>query len=182
MHGTRAATAGCGSLARSYRARSQVLVIEELNELAGRHPYDLDKPPLRSEESDPRSLWASNNRLVASVDGWRDIITAQRGWPLGEPRPLSKLHDEHEAILRAVTRPRPLRRGPGHASPPRPDRHKRDERTPTREPEGRRLRSLLARQHPQTSPAATPRAQRPTSELTALTDNPPNEPASARHK
>jgi hypothetical protein len=56
MYGTRAATAGCGSLARSYRARSQVLVIEELNELAGRHPYDLDKPPIRSEESDPRSL------------------------------------------------------------------------------------------------------------------------------
>jgi hypothetical protein len=39
---------------------------------------------------------------VASVDGWRDIIIAQRGWPLEEPRPLSKLHDEHEAILRAV--------------------------------------------------------------------------------
>ena len=55
MHGTRAATAGCGSLARSYRPRSQVLVIEELSELAGRHPYDLDKPPIRSEESDPRS-------------------------------------------------------------------------------------------------------------------------------
>jgi hypothetical protein len=118
---------------------------------------------------------------VASVDGWRDIIIAQRGWPLEEPRPLSKLHDEHEAILRAVRDRDPytaaqamhhhlvqtgtnamkelLRENPKagaydpswHDSIPKP--HRRNTACP-----------------------------RPTSELTALTDNPPNEPASARHK
>jgi hypothetical protein len=45
---------------------------------------------------------APNKRLVASVNQWRDVITAQRGWPLGERRDLSALHDEHERIVRAA--------------------------------------------------------------------------------
>ena len=59
MHGTRAATAGCGSLARSYRPRSQVLVIEKLNELAGRHPYDLDNRRSGRRRVTPGARWAS---------------------------------------------------------------------------------------------------------------------------
>jgi DNA-binding GntR family transcriptional regulator len=45
---------------------------------------------------------SDNMRLVASVNHWRDVITAQRGWPLGEPRDLPGLYDEHERILQAA--------------------------------------------------------------------------------
>jgi DNA-binding GntR family transcriptional regulator len=45
---------------------------------------------------------SNNARLVASVNQWRDVITAQRGWQLSEPRDLLGLYDEHEQILQAA--------------------------------------------------------------------------------
>jgi GntR family transcriptional regulator, transcriptional repressor for pyruvate dehydrogenase complex len=51
---------------------------------------------------------SGNHRLVASVNGWRDVITAQRGWRLAEPRDLPHLYAEHERILRAVRARDPL--------------------------------------------------------------------------